>query len=212
MKKSAICLVGIFLVLPMYSYAISNFSIGSGVLVIPRVYVDGDLYYDNVSLKLDFNTGAFELLNATATVPPEPDKIIETQDVEDFSLSFQGCFRTGRDEVRCYMKITNNDFDRDLFVNLSSNETYSGYAPNSKLYDELNHEYVASKITIANKEVNSGDRIGGVKMIRGIPAFAVFKFNGISPSASSLSLFKPGFISEDIQFQGDFRSFGDSFF
>jgi hypothetical protein len=212
MKKSAICLVGIFLVLctPMSSYAISNFSIGSGVLVIPRVYVDGDLYYDNVSLKLDFNTGAFELLNATPTVPPEPDEIIETQDVEDFSLSFQGCFRTGRDEVRCYMKITNNDFDRDLFVNLSRYE-YSSYALNSKLYDELNHEYVASKITIANKEVNSGED-GGVKMIRGIPAFAVFKFNGISPSASSLSLFKPGFISEGIKFQGDFRSFGDSFF
>jgi hypothetical protein len=217
MKKSAICLVGIFLVLctPMSSYAISNFSIGSGVLVIPRVYVDGDLYYDNVSLKLDFNTGAFELLNATATVPPEPDEIIETQDVEDFSLSFQGCFRTGRDEVRCYMKITNNDFDRDLFVNLSSNETYPGYAPNSKLYDDLNHEYIASKITIANKENNIGDwppSDSVVRMIRGIPAFAVFKFNGISPSASSLSLFKPGFISEDIRFQGDFRSFGDSFF
>ena len=210
MKRIIVSLVGVFTFLGAIpsSYAISEFSVNSAVLTVPRVSVDGNTYFDSVSLELDFNTGKFKLLNATPATPPEPDKIIETQQVEDYSLNFQGCFRSGRDEVRCYMKIINNDFDRDLSVNLGS--VNISKSENSQLFDDLGNEYLASKITIANKNINEGHG-GGVTLIRGIPAIAIFKFNDISPSASNLSLFKPRFLSK-IRFQGDFRSFGNSFF
>jgi hypothetical protein len=124
--------------------------------------------------------------------------------VENFSLGFQGCFRAGRDEVRCYMKITNNDFDKDLEVKVGCCSS----ASLSKLFDDLSNEYTASKITIANTEINSGD--GSATLIRGIPATAVFIFEDISPSANILTLFQPGFEAESVAFEGDFRSFGES--
>lgn len=189
----------------MSSYAISNFSAGTGVLVLPRVDVDGNTFYDNVSLELDFSTGTFKVLNATPSVPPQPDQIIETQTVENFSLGFQGCFRSGRDEVRCYMKITNNDFDKDLEVNVSRSCCSASF---SRLFDDLSNEYTASKITIANTEINSS--AGSATLIRGIPATAVFIFEDISPSANILTLFQPGFVAESVTFEGDFRSFGES--
>ncbi len=212
MKSIIVSLVSIFTFLGAVpnSYAISEFSVNSAVLTVPRVSVDGNTYFDSVSLELDFNTGKFKLLNATPTTPPQPDKIIEAQQVEDYSLNFQGCFRLGRDEVHCYMKIINNDFDRDLFVN-TSNSLFSSSALHSQLFDDLGNEYIASKITIANKDIVAS-RGTGVTLIRGIPTIAIFQFKNISPSASSLSLFKPGFISNGIRFQGDYRSFGNSFF
>ena len=193
----------------MSSYAISNFSSGTGVLVVPRVDFDGNTYYDNVSLELNLETGTFKILNTTPTVPPKPDQIIETQTVEKFSLGFQGCFRAGRNEVHCYMKITNTDFDKTLSVNISAftGGTNTNY---SKLYDNLSNEYNASKITIANTEVNRND--GEAQLIKGIPAIAVFIFKDVSPSAKTLTLFQPGFTADNLKFDGDFRSFEGSFF
>ena len=213
MKKIIFSFIGIFAFLGMLStsYAISDFSTDSSVLIMPRVNVNGTTYYDNVSLELDFKTGTFKLLNATPAVPPQPDQIIETQTVEKFSLGFQGCFRSGGNEVHCHMKITNTDFDKELFVNISSGlAPLTGNAVYSKLYDDLSNEYNASKIIIANTEINS--RSGSAQLIRGIPAIAIFTFENISPKANSLTLFQPAFKADNVRFEGDFRSFGSSFF
>jgi hypothetical protein len=200
---------------PIHTQAISSFSVGSGVLYMPRIAVDGTTYFDNVSLYLDFATGTFSLLNATPTTPPQPDQVIETQNTENFTLDFQGCFRDGQDQVSCYLRITNNDFDRDICVNATKFEV-STSAPISHLYDDLSNEYNAIKISIANTVFNSGDR-GCATLVRGVPATGVFTFEKVSPSASSLTLFKPGFSLAPppynvIKFNGDFRNFEGSFF
>jgi hypothetical protein len=57
--STAVILLIISITFSMSSLAISNFSSGTGVLVLPRVDVDGNTFYDNVSLELDFSTGTF---------------------------------------------------------------------------------------------------------------------------------------------------------
>ena len=197
-----------FATMPISGYAVSNFSTDSGVLVMPRVDINGNTYVDNVSLELDFKTGKFKLLNFTPVIPPQPDKIIETQEAENFTMGFQGCFRSGRDNVNCYVKLTNNDFDREVTIQV----TGSGFsAPLSKLFDNLGNEYIAEKISVANTEETNGSE--EITLIRGVPVTAVFEFKNIDPNASSLSLFEPGFSAPDrAHFQGDFRTFDGSFF
>ena len=210
MKKiyTLVILSIIFITSPISSYAISNFDTSSGVLVVPRVSADGQAYFDNVSLELDFATGKFKLLNHTPVTPPQPDQIIETQDAEKFTMGFQGCFRSGRDSVMCYVKLTNNDFDREITVEV----TGGGFsAPLSKLFDDLGNEYPATKISVANTDVTRNTE--GITLVRGVPVTAIFEFNEVSPSATSLSLFQPGFSAPvRVHFQGDFRSFNGSFF
>lgn len=212
MKKiyTLVILSILFVATPISSYAISNFSTDSGVLVLPRVDVNGNTYFDNVSLELDFKTGKFKLLNFSPVTPPQPDQITETQEAEKFTMGFQGCFRSGQDNVNCYIKLTNNDFDREVTIVVTTSST-SVSAPISKLFDNLGNEYKAVKISVANKEETRGSE--AITLIRGVPVTAIFEFENIDPSASSLSLFEPGFSAPDrAHFQGDFRSFEGSFF
>jgi len=46
------------------SLAVGIYNADTGYLVIPEVDVNGDTFYDNVTLKLNFTTGTFEVVNA----------------------------------------------------------------------------------------------------------------------------------------------------
>ena len=119
MKKYASKIVlSSLLLLPITSLALSTYSSDTGYLDIPEVKVDGNTFYDNVGLKLNFTTGTFELISGDAR--PEPSTTpttgsnfgaistipIESKGNEDIKLDFMGCERSGDNTVICHVNYT----------------------------------------------------------------------------------------------------------
>ncbi len=188
------------MLLSTVSIAIGLFNTDTGVLVIPEVDVNGEVFYDNVALKLDFTTGTFQLLSAD----PKPDNIsatpLDTMEEQDIKMDFMGCTRSGRNEVTCYLKLTSlGGFDRNIRV-IGTNYTNSSHK--TKLYDDKGNTYRTNEVTVGNLQ---GVAFVTSNLIAGVPTLAKFKFINVSPEASSLSLFQPEF-STNINFNGDFRN------
>ncbi len=184
---------------PASTFAVGNFTSSSGVLVVPEVDVDGNVFYDNVSLKLNFANGTFELTGFS----PKPDLIsltpIESMEEKNLKMDFMGCTRSGRNEVTCHVNLTSlGGLDRRtrVYVNLAS----SGQ---SLLYDDLGNTYPAKEATVGNISTKSAEY---VNLIAGVPTLAKFKFIDVAPNATSLSLFQPLFEPDGNEAKGDFRN------
>lgn len=172
---------------------------GTGFLVIPTVDVDGTKFIDNVSLKLDFTKGTFQLVTfdeKPATISQTP---IATTEEQDIKMDLMGCASTGRNEITCHLMLTAlGGLDQEVIVYANYNFGDSGQ---SILYDNLENEYLASEIVVGNKEE---DRRLKYLLVSGIPTLAKFKFLNISPSGNKISLFKASFATEKA-FTVDFR-------
>jgi len=191
------------MLLPTMSFAIDLFSTETGVLVIPEVDVNGEVFYDNVALKLDFSTGTFQLLSAD----PKPDNIsatpLDTVEENDIKMDFMGCTRSGRNEATCHIKLTSlGGFDRKTAIYADSD-----FRGQSKLFDDLGNTYIASEVIVGNLRSTS---VVDQDLIAGIPTLAKFIFKNISPNASNISLLQPEFGTNGHlageHFIGDFRN------
>lgn len=176
---------------------------GTGFLVIPTVDVDGTKFIDNVSLKLDFTKGTFQLVTfdeKPATISQTP---IATTEEHDIKMDLMGCASTGRNEITCHFKLISlGGLDRS--ITLMSSGFVGGTTKGSFLFDNLGNSYRAVEVELGNQKKEGG----GVKslLISGIPVLAKLKFVDISQSASSISLFQPEFrIGLEAAFSGDFR-------
>ena len=193
-------ILGSLMSLPITSSAIDLFDTNTGYLVIPEVDVNGDTFYDNVTFKLDFASGKFELVSFEEKPETISTTTLATMEEQDIKMDFMGCVRSGRNEVTCHLKLTSlGGFDRKLRV-IGTN--YLNSSNKTRLYDDKGNTYIASEVIVGNLQSSSAVK---PNLIAGIPTLAKFKFINISPEASSLSLFQPEFTG-DIDFNGDFRN------
>jgi len=188
MKKTVVRIVFYIVTLSlvsMPSFAIGLFDSKTGTLVIPEVDQDGEKFYDNVKLKLDFTTGTFQFNGAD----PKPKNIsatpLETIEDHDIKMDFMGCTRSARNEVTCHIMLTSlGGIHRDINVYSSHiNDTSTSF-----LYDDLGTTYSAEGVSVSGVR---SDRKVQILLVADTPTLAEFKFKNISPSASSLSLFSP---------------------
>ncbi len=182
--------------------ATSNFSSQNGTLVIPDVNVDGLTVYDSVTLQLNFANGTFSVLNAQ----PKPSTIFDTPQepqytAEGYTIGSLGCATSGVNEITCYLQVVNNQADRKLRV------WNRGFSPTSGffLFDDLNNTYKAALVTVGN-QTTDGAYIE-TTLIQGIPVRISIVFKNISPSAHSISAFKPLFydLTSRREFEGNFK-------
>ena len=175
---------------------------GTGFLVIPTVDVDGTKFIDNVSLKLDFTKGTFQLVTfdeKPATISQTP---IATTEEQDIKMDLMGCASTGRNEITCHLMLTAlGGLDQKIRV-FADEVAGDGRAHESILYDNLGNEYFASEITLGNKKSKA---YVNTLLVSGIPTLAKLQFKNISPSANKISLFKPLLLNSDDRFYVDFR-------
>ncbi|NOQ16796.1 MAG: hypothetical protein GQ581_07030 [Methyloprofundus sp.] len=172
--------------------------------MIPEIDVNGQVFYDNVTFKLNFATGTFELVGGEEKPSSISATPLDTMEAENIKMQFMGCTRSGRNEVTCHLKLTSlGGFDRATYV-------YANYSGNTSfLYDDLGNTYKSTEISVANLQATSAVH---PTLIAGIPTLAKFKFTNISPNATSLSLFKPAFNLGDSvanngnTFYSDFRN------
>ena len=201
-------MLGLLLLLPITSSALSTYNTETGYLSIPEVKVNGNTFYDNVDIRLNFTTGTFELVSGDErpeTSPsPSPGGIsttpIETYVVDNvLNVDFMGCERSNS-SVTCHVNYTSlGGHNREVEISAG----YWSPKSDSKLYDSNGFEHNAIRGSIGNVKTNS---IGTAKilLVAGVPTLAKFKFNNISPE-KGLSLFKPRFSFDDGYYEGIFH-------
>ena len=201
------------LLLPITSLALSTYNADTGYLAIPEVK-DGNTFYDNVGLKLNFTNGTFELVAGNErpeTGSGENSGGISTTPIdfggdERIRLDFMGCERSGSggEIVTCHVNFTSlGGIDRKVGINAGS----LGFdSLKARLYDSSGALHYATSGTIANIKTA---HIGGsakVLLIANVPTLATFQFANISPERG-FSLFKPSFSLHNEWFTIDFRKF-----
>jgi hypothetical protein len=180
------------------SLATSNFNGSNGILLIPDVNVNGNIFYDSVTLQLDLSKGTFSVVNAQPKNTKISDKPLDTYTAEGYSVGFLGCASSGTNEITCYLRVVNNQADRKLTV---YGDWISDYR--SRLFDNLNNTYNAASITVANGTDNNYVE---TTLIQGVPTNVSMVFKNIDIHAKSIAAFKPSFMDKtsNRQFQGNF--------
>jgi hypothetical protein len=202
-------ILGSLLLFPVTSSAQSTYNTETGYLAIPDVEVNGNTFYDDVGIRLNFTTGTFELVSGDerpeaganpggiSTTPFESDSLENV-----LKLDFMGCERTGNENSRvtCHVNFTSlGGLDREVKI-WSGGPTDS---INSELYDSNGFVHYAISGTFGNvKTATFG--IAKILLVAGVPTLAKYQFNNISPERS-LSLFKPRFTIYDESYKSSFH-------
>ncbi len=190
--------LGSLLLLPVTSSAQSTYNTETGYLAIPDVEVNGNTFYDNVGIRLNFTTGTFELVSGNArpetSTNSNPEGIsmtpIETSGLENvLTTEFMGCERLSNSSATCHVNFTSlGGIDRE--VKIMAGTSFNSL--NSTLYDSNGFVHYAIKGIIGNVKTHSIGGSAKVLLVAGVQTLAKFQFNNISPERS-LSLFKPSF-------------------
>ena len=85
--------------------AIGLFNTDTSYLVIPEIDVNGEVFYDKVTLKLNFSNGTFELIDANLKPESISNVPLDMMEDQDIRMEFMGCKRSGRNDITCHIKI-----------------------------------------------------------------------------------------------------------
>ena len=205
-------ILGSLLLLPVISSAQSTYNTETGYLDIPEVEINGNTFYDNVGLKLNFTTGTFELVSGDprpeTAINPNPGGIsktpIETGGLENvLKMDFMGCERTGNENsgVSCHVIYTSlGGLDREVWIMSGGHPLLEKH---SELYDSNGIVHSAVSGIVGNVKTDSIG-IAEILLVAGVPTLAKYQFNNISPERS-LSLFKPKFRIYDEYYNESFH-------
>lgn len=194
MKKIMLTLC--LMIMSASSFAIVNFSTGTGALVMRDVVVDDTTVYDSVTLQLNLANGTFTILDATLRDTTFENAVVDSVTESGLKVDFYGCALTGKNQITCMTKIV--ALNRDLTVTAGIGSNFDV----SKLFDNLSNQYVISTTTALDK---AGSSVNFV-LIQGIPVEVKFIFNNINSQAMSISSFRPSFTVPGIGFvELDFR-------
>lgn len=193
MKKIMLTLC--LMIMSASSFAIVNFSTGTGALVMRDVVVDDTTVYDSVTLQLNLANGTFTILDATLRDTTFENAVVDSVTQSGLKVDFYGCALTGKNQITCMTKIVALNQDLNINAGLAFN-TFSS------IFDNLSNGYNVSTTTALDK--------AGVPvfftLIQGIPVEVKFIFNNINPQATSISSFRPTFFSTDFgAIELDFR-------
>ena len=194
-------MLGSLILLPINSLAIGLFNTDTSYLVIPEVDVDGKVFYDKVTLKLNFSNGTFELIDANRKPEAISNVPLDMMEEHDIKMDFMGCKRSGRNDVTCHIKLTSLGGVDQKISSYANTTAYNNST--SYLYDNLGNTYKATKTSLGNLE---SSYLVTSTLVGGVPTLTTFKFKNISPQASGISLLKPQFGDSRDQFTGDFRN------
>jgi hypothetical protein len=186
MKKIMLTLC--LMIMSASSFAIVNFSTGTGALVMRDVVVDDTTVYDSVTLQLNLADGTFTILDATLKDTSFSNTVIDSVAENGLKVDFYGCTLSGRNQVTCMTKIVALNQDLNILAG-GSTQNSLGFLVFSSLFDNLSNGYEVSTTTAldrAGTTVNFG-------LIQGIPVEVKFIFNNINPQATSISSFRPSF-------------------
>ncbi len=191
-------------------YTQSTYNTETGYLAIPEVKVNGNTFYNNVGIRLNFVTGTFEFVSGDArpeTDPnPNPGGIsttpIDTDSIENvLKLDFMGCERSTNSSATCHVLFTSlGEIDREVTIIAQSVTTQS------ELYDSNGVGHVS--VGIANMHT-IGSPMGGwgsKLFVAGVPTLVKYQFRNISPERG-LSLFKPAFEIYNEYYTASYRKF-----
>lgn len=169
----------------------SNFNSGTGVLVIPDVTVDGQSFYDSVTLKLDMSTQTFSVLSATPKNPKLSDTPLQVFENGGVLIGFHGCYRSGTNQVTCQASVTNSNNDADMaFAAASYVGPLTGYSSvATTLYDSLGNPYTGSVSAFNKTDASS---LTGM-VLQGVPVRVTYVFTNVDSRATSIAAFSPGF-------------------
>ncbi|NOT84504.1 MAG: hypothetical protein HOP02_06920 [Methylococcaceae bacterium] len=164
------------------SIAGGKYTSNDGYLLIPDISVNDKPAYDSVTLKLDFNTNTFSVINAKPKSTTLFDKPQEPQVTEEgFTIGSLGCEKTGASKISCYLLIVNNN--ADVKARLWMDSSYK-----SLLFDNLNNTYTAKSGMISGFE---GSGYTNATLFQGIPVKVRLDYEGININATSISSLKP---------------------
>jgi len=192
--------LGSLLLLPVISSAQSTYNTETGYLAIPEVEVNGNTFFDNVGIRLNFTTGTFEFVSGDArpeaVTNPNTGGIsttpIETNGLDDvLKTEFMGCGRSGNENSRvtCHVKFTSlGGLDRE--VTIWSGNGGSITTLSAKLYDSNGFIHYGTGGIFGNIKTSQG--FARILLVAGVPTLAKYQFNNVSPERG-LSLFKPRF-------------------
>lgn len=169
----------------------SNFNSGTGVLVIPDVTVDGQSFYDSVTLKLDMSTRTFSVISATPKNPKLSDVPLQVFDSDGVTVGFNGCYRSGTNQVTCQATVTNlnNDADMAFAAAFYSGSLSSFSSIKTTLYDNFGAPYTGS-VTALNK--TDASSVSGM-VLQGVPVRVTYVFTNVDSRATSIAAFSPAF-------------------
>jgi hypothetical protein len=169
----------------------TNFNSGTGMLVIPDVSVDGRSFYDSVTLKLDLATGTFSLISATPKNTKISDAPVQSFEVSGVGVGFNGCYRSGTNQVTCYATVTNTNNDAEMaFAGSSYGGAHSSYITiTTTMIDNLGTPYTGSVSVFGKTESNW---IAG-PILQGVPVRVAYVFTNVDSRATSIAAFSPAF-------------------
>ncbi|MCW5608523.1 MAG: hypothetical protein KIT26_10770 [Nitrosomonas sp.] len=139
MKKIMLTLC--LMIMSASSFAIVNFSTGTGALVMRDVVVDDTTVYDSVTLQLNLANGTFTILDATLKDNAFPNSPIDTFQQNGLKIDFYGCALSGKNQITCMTKIV--AINQNLNLGISGDLT--------ELFDNLSNKYRASTVTALDK-------------------------------------------------------------
>lgn len=169
----------------------ANFNSGTGILVIPDVSVDGRSFYDSVTLKLDLASGTFSLISATPKNPKLSDTPLQVFDSDGVTVGFNGCYRSGTNQVTCQATVTNLNNDAEMaFAAAFYSGSLSSYSSiKTTLYDNLGAPYTGT-VSALNK--TDASAVSGM-VLQGVPVRVTYVFTNVDSRATSIAAFSPGF-------------------
>lgn len=190
MKKIMLTLC--LMIMSASSFAIVNFSTGTGALVMRDVVVDDTTVYDSVTLQLNLANGTFTILDATLRDTTFENAVVDSVTESGLKVDFYGCALTGKNQITCMTKIV--ALNKDMGIG-------TGGFGVTKLFDNLSNEYTISTATALDK---AGPNLQ-FTLIQGIPVEVKFIFNNINAQATSISRFNPWFFGNNAEVYPEFR-------
>ena len=175
----------------MPAWAGTNFNSTTGVLVIPDVTVDGQSFYDSVTLKLDMSTRSFSVISATPKNPQISDTPLQVFESDGVAVGFNGCYRSGTNQVTCQATVTNLNNDAEMaFAAAFYSGSFSSYSSiKTTLYDNFGAPYTGSVSALNKTDASS---VSGM-VLQGVPVRVTYVFTNVDSRATSIAAFTPAF-------------------
>lgn len=188
--------------LPHLAWALGNpeYNPATGVLALKAVDVNGQKTYENVEIRLDFATGQFAVVKASAADLRIPELAVQEVVKSGLKVGIRGCLAAGQ-SVTCELVLTSLEFNRTVKLGgSSSNQFYWS----TTIFDNKGNTYRPAALSISN---TSGTGSVEKVLAANVPTSATIRMENISSSATSFAslLFRIQDVDRGSTIFGDFE-------
>lgn len=210
----------------------AKYSSSSGIFIVPDVSIDGITYFEAVTLQFNVTNGSFaNQANGTFTLLDARPKDtsfsnipLDTLRLGGLKIDFFGCSLSGLNQISCKMNLVSSATGgQEVLINQKQGiQGKNASAPPLSLFDNLGQGYRASFVSILDQteeqlnttliygvptvvtDQKTGEQLS-TTLIQGVPTEVTLVYDGFNIHATSISVFKPDFLS-GMNFLGQFAN------